>query len=511
MLYVHAQSAPGGDGTPEASFATIMTAMAEAEEGSIIAIAKGYYDEAITLHPGVTLWGACVADTIVDQTFLGIEAATVTSTSGEVAIRNLQIRGAGTGIKVVGHETHVNLRELSIEGTGGIGLLVSDHAGAVIDTITIRGEREATRRGDIGALFKNGAHVTLNRGALEWNRGRGIEVRGRGASVYVSSTVVRGTIPTDYYTISMGADVTRAGTLSVRHSVFLDNQGGIYASFTGTRLSVDDSLITHTHQHHMVGFGLLVQYGPQVSIRRTAILDNEFVGAMVQGPSTDVHLEDVVIRNTRTEAIEGDSGVGLSLASGSYVHASKVAIEDNRSFGVHARGKNTSLLLSDARVSGTREDSNGHNGFGIVAMPWTNVQGERVLVESNREFGIRVEGPGAIVKLDQVTVRATQARDCDCSQGPGYGIGVYRGGHVDLSIFEIAENALCGIQIASQGDLQLQDGTVRDHIVGVSIHLDDFHLDKLTNNVVYRNNQRNLVTNALPLPLPLPLPDGSQE
>lgn len=93
ILYVLAGAPAGGDGTQASPFGSINEALDVAEEGTIVALSKGTFDEAVRLRNGITLWGACVAETAVACSTPSSETGTVTVGGRNTVVRNLQIRG----------------------------------------------------------------------------------------------------------------------------------------------------------------------------------------------------------------------------------------------------------------------------------------------------------------------------------------------------------------------------------------------------------------------------------
>ena len=58
-------------------FGTVASAMNAATDGDIIALAKGTFTEEVNLRNGVTLWGACVAETVLTSSIAELGAGVV--------------------------------------------------------------------------------------------------------------------------------------------------------------------------------------------------------------------------------------------------------------------------------------------------------------------------------------------------------------------------------------------------------------------------------------------------
>jgi hypothetical protein len=91
VLFVLAGATPGGDGSRVAPFATIGEGMGGAASGTIIAVGKGAYDEAVRVAGGVTLWGACVAETVVASSVPSASAGSISAAGVDGVVRNLRV------------------------------------------------------------------------------------------------------------------------------------------------------------------------------------------------------------------------------------------------------------------------------------------------------------------------------------------------------------------------------------------------------------------------------------
>jgi len=162
LLHVQAGAAADGDGSEERPFATIAEAMATAGAGTIIALAKGSYDEAVRLAEGVTLWGACVAETTVTCSEPASDAGTITVDGPLTAVRNLRVGGERPGLWVDGDATEasVTLDGVLFQGCREYGLSLRGGASATGNTVVVR---DTASRGSDGALGR-GLHATAGAG-----------------------------------------------------------------------------------------------------------------------------------------------------------------------------------------------------------------------------------------------------------------------------------------------------------------------------------------------------------
>jgi hypothetical protein len=114
---------------------------------------------------------------------------------------------------------------------------------------------------------------------------------------------------------------------------------------------------------------------------------------------------------------------------------------------------------------------------------------------------------GSSFEMTRVRVVDTAAAACADTTCPGasagVGVGIYRGGHVTLRDFEIAQTALCGVQLASGGEADLEDGTIAESPIGINVQEADYDFDRLTRGVEHVGNGRNVDSAMLPIPEPL--------
>jgi len=61
---------------------------------------------------------------------------------------------------------------------------------------------------------------------------------------------------------------------------------------------------------------------------------------------------------------------------------------------------------------------------------------------------------------------------------------------------------LCGVQLASEGTIDLHDGVVSGNQVGANVQTAGFDVSRLGDNVVFRDNVTSLDSADLPLPTP---------
>jgi hypothetical protein len=115
-----------------------------------------------------------------------------------------------------------------------------------------------------------------------------------------------------------------------------------------------------------------------------------------------------------------------------------------------------------------------------------------------------INGTGSSFTATDLLLEETlQARCADdlCAGAPfGIGLGVYGGATADLTGFIITRSHVIGVQLAGEVSVGLADGEVSGSPVGANVQVEGFPIERLTEGVFYRENEQNLVTDALPVP-----------
>jgi len=527
VLYVKAGTEPGGDGSRPSPYGTIAQAMTEASAGTILLLSKGTFDEEVELKGGVTLLGACVAQTRLASSDRGEWVGTVTVAGREAQVKNLQIGGSRVGIVAVGAAYSLHVEDVATSSTEAAGWFVSHGAAVTGHNVTIRN----TRSREEGLLFGHGIEVqrggslVIDSATVEGNRGAGIQAIDPGTTVDLAHIVLRETLSEEGTgRFGRGLNVQDGAQATVIGSVFDGNRDrGVALSGAESSLSLVDSLINDTQGEQgdaSGGIGLSSTDGASLNASRVVIDGNRTIGVYVMGQGATLELEDAVVRSTLGSEVDGSYGRGLDVELGAQATVRRVIFETNREIGVYVGSEGTSLLLEDIVVRDTAgRRSDGEFGRGLNVQLGGEAMVRRALFEGNREASIVVRDQGSVLELEDAVVRQTLERTCasDGCQGFGAGDGlmVLCGGRAELSRFELADNARCGILLAPShrpdgegrivpcevgGVADLREGLIAINVVGVNVQTEDFDLERLTDGVVFRDNGLDLDMSDLPVP-----------
>ncbi|MBW2262117.1 MAG: right-handed parallel beta-helix repeat-containing protein [Deltaproteobacteria bacterium] len=484
ILYVRAGEPSGGDGTIGSPFGTIADAMAVADPLTVVALSKGTFDEAVILRGAITLWGACVAETILTCSVPSETGGTITVAGSDTEVRNLTVGGQRSGVWVGGTGRVAVIEDVVISEATSFGVMVDMGGQATGRSIVVRdtaaraggvfgrglnavgGARVEVTRGmfernreagisvsgvdttvvlhdvgvrhtrsdalgrerGVGLLVQGGASVEVARGVFENNRLAGVFATESGTSIAMVDIVVRDTLSQEADGMAGYGVASRGAHVSVTRGAMTGNREvGVIADLPGTLLEMVDVVVGETMGRDADGAngrGLGVQAGAQARVTRSMFVSNRYVGASVAGAGSSLELTDVTVLDTQGATSDASAGVGLSSHGGASCTATRVLLQDNRLCGVLSEGAGTVLVISDVAVLDTlSEEVSGLRGIGLAATEGARVEMTRASLERNRSYGIMASMEGTHVILSEVTISSTLERACVVDTCAGYGAG----------------------------------------------------------------------------------------
>lgn len=541
--------ATGGDGSMTAPHGTIRDAIVRAPPGAAILLAKGTYDEAIDVFGGLTVVGACAAETILAPSRGGavVRAAELGVTVTDVTLRP----GAGLrGVEVTGE---LALLSVVVEGATDDAVFVFDGGALEASRIVVRDTRASmplfgrgvtvtdgtatvtqarfSRCPGGGLLVSRGAHVTA--AALHVTDG-GEEILGRplviaqgaGALLELRASVLEGGASTGILVNETGA--VQADQLVIRFLTVDPARPGASAGvfartagrFDGTRIrvedtellgiglaedsraTIEDALVARVGPAPLdgqpVAMGVLYS-GPELALRRVAIRDVDRMGVQVERGS--LTLEDVSIARTGDGPGDGYVPMGYAQLEGEAT-LRRVRVEATRGAAIFAEA--TALTLEDVAVVEPPGLEDGRFGRGVEVADGVATL-TRVRIEGARELGVQATR-GALVEANGLRVVDTRGRDCrdtTCVDAPG-GLGLVA---VDATIeardFTVDGARLCGVMVTgAAGAIDLREGAILASTVGACVQVEGYDVGRLTNGVEFRDNGINLdaTDHATPAP-----------
>lgn len=247
----------------------------------------------------------------------------------------------------------------------------------------------------------------------------------------------------------------------------------------------------------LVGYGLGV-LGAGAELTRFVVERAAIVGISASFGG-DIVGSDVVVSEGTGRTSDGDYGYGVFASVGARIELLRVRASDNRVVGVGADTQ-SALLLEDALVERTQADPMGRYGHGLQLETSASATVSNMEVRQSRDIGVMVSS----ASLDATGLRVidTRAQACADSGCPGAGVGVgsYLDSNVVISDFVVSGSALCGIQLARDGAMDLHQGEVAFSPIGANVDVAGFDVARLSDRVVYHDNERNLDSVNLPVP-----------
>ncbi len=560
-LYVKAGAAAGGDGTLASPFARIADAVAVAGDDAVIALSKGTFDESLTIGKPVTIWGACVAETLLAAS---TSPTLRLSLRGGTRVGNLRVSGAGWGISVVANALPVTLESVVVDTPVAIGVNVDPGAGLVARDLVVRDVRaDGAGAGGYGLEVSGGVSVELTRASFERSRtvafyvagagtllsatdlavrdtegeqssgmaGYGMQVS-QGARVELLRTAILGNRTAGVYLLDpstalqatdvvfrdtlareandeggTGLDVIGGATATLSRAVFQRNhQLGLRAADEGTVLTASDIAVVDTLPQPAdgrAGHGLDAFGGASVEITRAVFERNTGVAISFGDDGTRLDATDLLVSRTAPQESDLRGGHGLEASGGADVVLVRAAFQENRYTGLILDGAGTLLEGSDVSVRDTqRDEASGGWGTGLLAQNGAHADLSRIVLERNRLAGVRAMHEDTQLSLTDVVAASTVEQDCGDCMGAAGGSGVVAtlGAAIALTSFRASDNVLCGIQLANGGTVDLHGGEVSRNRIGVNVQTGGFDLERVQDGVVYLENEVDLDSSLLPVP-----------
>jgi len=520
VLHVREGAPSGGDGSRADPFGTIADALAAASPGTTIALSAGrFVQPQIDLPEGVTLWGACVAETVLVSGSESTDFGVVSVRAPDTGLRNLRIEGRRPGIDV-GPGGGLTVRDVVVAGAEVWGVRV--HEGGALDgtRLVVRDTNEfiGSDLGE-GLYVLGGATVDLSEAVFERNHEEGVYADGTGTSVTLTDVAIRDTGPSSGRVAArgVGAWATSGATLRLERAALDRNQEAAAAAVLDSRLEVERAAIRDVAQSEGLtdyGAGLLSRAGSTVDARRvwierathvaviaiesgtsvvlrdalvrdtrfaerpmpdiygmgiaaeaasleverTAVVANGFVGVLVQ-EGAEAELDDLIVRDTRSRPVAGEYGRGLEVQRGGRLTVRRGLFEGNRSAAVSARDAESVLDLADLTIRDTHgRDSDGRFGYGVQIGLGATLTVTRADVTGSRGVGVVAFGSGSRITATETRIADTRVLDCVVSGCPSDDFG-YAAASYTGALVSLTTFELTG---AVDAGLQLADGGEAD-------------------------------------------------
>ncbi|MBW2464850.1 MAG: hypothetical protein JRH11_24585, partial [Deltaproteobacteria bacterium] len=255
------------------------------------------------------------------------------------------------------------------------------------------------------------------------------------------------------------------------------------------------------------GRALSVQNGGTLTVDRVLAVDLFEHGVVVDGASSELRGNDLVLRRIESDLGLGKFGGGITLQGESTMVLERLEIGSVREAAI-ILGQSVSATLTDLHVHDVSPRVlDGTAGRGVSVQSGSTLTLTRAKVERVIEFGLAAIGAGTTISATDLVVTEVTPQVCDgplCMAAPGgHGIGSYWGAQVTAMRFAVSNVSLCGVQIADEATMSLTDGEVRGAPIGACLQSDAQDVMDLQQRVHYVDNGSNLETTTLPVPAAL--------
>ncbi len=412
----------GGDGSRDAPFNDMYSALATVPEGGRLVLAEGYYQAPVVLDKGIEIVGRCPSLVTLSgvgsmngyEVLVGVSGAVL-----PVSLQRLRISGPAIGLRV--ESAVVTLEDVWIQGAYTSAVQVVGDSTVTL-TRTLVEDTNPMFDGTYGdgVLFVDGATGILNQVAIRKNRLRGVLAYDTSTFVSVSDSVVETTLPqeSDGF-VGQGIQVTGA-EVYLSDVALGGNQRGLYAG-DAAQVTMTRSLVEET-AHPQGGTAVWAEGGAVVGLEGNLLLNN--------GPGVYASSAAQVTSVGNFIAFgQADGDVdcaGLAAEGGASVKSAGDVVYGNQGNGVRV-GEGSTVGFNDGLIEGqTHSPAVGSFGLGVFVLPGGSVTLERSALVRNEYAGIWADGGDAglptSVSATQMLVEGT------LPQGSApFGMGIFGG------------------------------------------------------------------------------------
>jgi hypothetical protein len=164
--------------------------------------------------------------------------------------------------------------------------------------------------------------------------------------------------------------------------------------------------------------------------------------------------------------------------------------------------ENHTLAMKEYFLCTANNPANGMAAIEVRNGAILRVQGIKIL--DNEVRGLSVHNGGRFIGTDVIILRTKSVLCANSQKMGGINIAVNKEGtRLEMTRFEIGYADLCGLQLIN-AKARLANGNVHHNIIGINIQQQppDFNFEDLTINVIFKDNERNIDTDILPIPVP---------
>ena len=451
---------------------SISKALEEANSGDTLLIADGTYNESIIITKSIKLLGNCVQKSIINDPgpHAGHDAGVIFIVDDvEVEIKNIQITGEQNGIYIKSENANVTVDGVWIHKAKRDGILMLEGKLNLYNTLidSTQANDEGIRGRGLGIGFGY-YDVTVKNSTFELNREinvnitRGNNRTGPVGKVLLEDVIIRGNLSTvkdikegSGLIINDGPDVT------IKRALIDNNRNvGIMIKKANTKVLFEDVIIKNTqHQESDLfhGYGINLREGASLEMKQVLLDNNIKFGIVVADEGTNLIAEDLIVMNTQSASVDNDFGYGIYSEAGVNISLERVIIEKNRTGGIVLHGKAITADIKDAIVRKTlhRELEPQFFGLGLSLDSEANLKMERSLFNMNADLGIQLNGENTKAEITDLILENTQSNKVYLAGGKG--ISVQRGASLTLKQAKINNNREIGLFVIENAKANLEN------------------------------------------------------
>jgi Right handed beta helix region len=467
ILYVRPNAS--GNGSSADPFGSLKEAIAAASSGDIIALSKGAFPTSVEIDRDVAIVGACVSKSSLVFDPAQSSPAVLNSATSWSRIANVSIIGGEVGVETSNFSGDLELSEVEIRDANSAGIRRSNNGSTRVDRVVIRGDETIAPRGQ-GVLVTSGAFEGTHL-LVERMEAKGLRFEGPTVQVDLKDVVVRDTRAGSSEGQAVAVLGGAVATLE-RLAAFRNRKAGLFVRDDGSSLQVQNGLIRETN-----GYGIRLELGAFAHLVQVAFDQNRVTAVDASGAATQVTLESVLIRDTKSSATTNTLGDAVWLRKGASAQIENSVLSGNHEAGIVAYDDGTTVLVRDTVVRDTQgQASNAAYGEGVWLASGASAELERCWLEGNHETGVRLTGSGTAANLVDVTVASTLPDDLN--NWLGVGLIADGGSRAHLERVTLSGNHTAGLIAFGPGtSVEVLDTLVQDTLEQPSGELHGVGLD----------------------------------
>ena len=448
-IWVDPSVVASGDGSKANPVKTIAEALGVVPAGGRIALGTGVYDEPIHIEKAVTIEGRCPSMVRVQGTGTVATYAYVVWVDGtdDVALRGLEIGGAGFGVLAT-YATGLKIEGVHVRSATNVGLELE---GSTTEVSIAKSWVDGTLPGSdpllvgMGVVVGRGARATLTKSAIVANHAYGVLAAYTGTEVTLTDSLVEHTLPRQSDgRFGRGATAENGAKLTLIDTALVKNhEQGVVAIQDATKLTMTNSLVEDTlpsEANAEFGEGVVVAAGAELTLLGTAILGNHFAGVSVQETEAEVTITGNLIEGTLCQQSDGTGGVGVGVLEAKLT-LGESAIVANQINGLDVIGTRSKVTATGALIE-------GQGGVGIRVYFGATLTLDRSAVVENRGQGISASHAHTNMTATGSLVAGTLPM---ADAGLGDGVTVIEGAHATLEANAIVVNRDGGLGVQNEG------------------------------------------------------------